>query len=228
MKKILLITTLLFLISVNSQAKVGKGDLTFTPEILEYFIKYLRDPGSTSFVISEDGKFAMYGICGESGYGCQGGPGHTGTMMKNCKSVYGQRCSIFAQTKKFTQAKDKQLRTKKIRWNKLDYVFRPGYLYGVVDSDGKKNFSDIIAEGCNSKFECYGISKDYTDDEINKILIELGFLKKDTPKTRIVLNDNPSDSITKKIQKLFDLYKSGALSEDEFKIAKKMLLFSEE
>lgn len=222
MKKILLITILFLLMSFNSQAKIGKGDLTFTPEILEYFIKYLRHAGSTSFVVSKDGKFALYGICGGV---CSGGPGHTGTMMKNCKKVYGQKCFIFAQRKKFS--KNDQILSKKIRWNKLDYEFLPGFKYGIVDSNGKTKYTDDIAEGCNSKFDCWGISKEYLNKDINKILTELGFLKKDTPKTRIVLDDNPSDSVTKKIQNLFDLYKSGALSEDDFKIAKKMLLFSE-
>ena len=228
MRKIIAILILFFLFSNNAYAKIGKGDLTLTPEIFEYLIKYLRNPGSTSFVISKDGKFALYGICGESGFGCQGGPGHTGTMMKNCKTVYGQRCFIFAQAKKFTQAKGEGLRAKRIRWNKLNYEFKPGYVYGIVDNDGKKISSDIVAEKCKSKFDCYGISKDYSDKDIGKILNELGFLIESSPKKRKIVNKNPSQSITLKINKLFELYKSGALSEDEFSIAKKMLLFSEE
>ena len=223
--RIISIFFLTFFITNNAYAKVGKGDLTFTPEILEYFIKYLRDPGSTSFVISEDGKFALYGICGVSGYGCSGGPGHTGTMMKNCKKVYGQRCYIFAQTKTFAQDKDK--RTKRIRWNKSDYEFLPGTLYGLIDKNGKKSYSDIIAEGCDSKFKCWGISRDISNKEIYIILTQLGFLKDNSPKKRLEANINPNENIATKIKKLFDLYKSGALSEDEFKIAKKMLLYSE-
>ena len=55
-KKILVITTLLFLISANSQAKVGKGELRMSPEMLEYFKKYLRNEYASTFVISADGK----------------------------------------------------------------------------------------------------------------------------------------------------------------------------
>tara|TARA_X000000368_G_scaffold36567_1_gene26696 strand:- start:11 stop:178 length:168 start_codon:yes stop_codon:yes gene_type:complete len=53
MKKIIGILILVFLFSNNAYAKIGKGDLTLTPEIFEYLIKYLRNPGSTSFVISK-------------------------------------------------------------------------------------------------------------------------------------------------------------------------------
>ena len=226
MKKIIGILILVFLFSNNAYAKIGKGNLTFTPEILEYFIKYLRHENATSFVISKDGKYALYGICRDFGYGCQGGPGHTGTMMKNCKTVYGQKCFIFARTKKFVR-KDR-VHTKIIKWNKLNYEFLPGYVFGLADKNGNTEYSDIIAEGCKSKFDCYGISKDYSDKDIGKILNELGFLNESSPKKRKIVNQNPSQSITLKINKLFELYKSGALSEDEFSIAKKMLLFSEE
>ena len=48
--------------SVNSQAKVGKGELKMSPEMLEYFKKYLRNEYASTFVISADGKFALYGL----------------------------------------------------------------------------------------------------------------------------------------------------------------------
>ena len=38
---------------------------------------------------------------------------------------------------------------------------------------------------------------------------------------------NPSESIVSKIKKLFDLHKSGALNEEEFQLAKDILLTSE-
>ena len=223
--RIISIFFLTFFITNNAYAKVGKGDLTFTPEILEYFLKYVRDENATSFVVSKDGKFALYGICIDYGYGCSGGPGHTGTMMKNCKKVYGQRCYIFAQTKKFAQ--DKDTRTKRIRWNKSDYEFLPGNRYGLIDKNGKKSYSDIIAEGCDSKFKCWGISRDISNKEIYIILTQLGFLKDNSPKKRLEANINPNENIDTKIKKLFELYKSGGLSKDEFDIAKKMLLYSE-
>ena len=42
MRKIIAILILFFLFSNNAYAKIGKGDLTLTPEIFEYLIKYLK------------------------------------------------------------------------------------------------------------------------------------------------------------------------------------------
>ena len=85
----------------------------------------------------------------------------------------------------------------------------------------------IIAEGCDSKFKCWGISRDISNKEIYKILTQLGFLKDNSPKKRLEANINPNENIATKIKKLFELYKSGGLSKDEFDIAKRMLLYSE-
>ena len=58
------------------------------------------------------------------------------------------------------------------------------------------------------------------------MLIELGFIEKKEKKETID-EKNPSESIVSKIKKLFDLYKSGALNEEEFQLAKDILLTSE-
>ena len=203
MKKILLITTLLFLISVNSQAKVGKGELRMSPEMLEYFKKYLRNEYASTFVVSADGKFALYGICGVKL--CSGGPGHTATMMKNCKGVYGEKCYIFAQRKN---------KKKIIRWNKNNYEF--------PNEDWDYNGS-VRSESLSSNNK--GIRKDISDNDIINVLIELDFIEKKEKKT--IDKKNPSESIVSKIKKLFDLHKSGALNEEEFKLAKDILLTSE-
>ena len=213
--RIISIFFLTFFISSNTHAKIGKGDLTFTPEILEYFLKYVRNEYATSFVVSKDGKFALYGVCSDKRRGCSGGPGHTRTMMKNCKTVYGDKCFIFAQSKKkpIEPGSSYIIITKKIRWNKSDYEFPYGKTWagplGWPDGEGE------------------GIKKNITNDQIFTTLKKLGFLKDNSPKKRLERNINPTESITAKIKKLFDLFKSGALSEDEFKIAKKMLLYSE-
>ena len=200
-KKILVITTLLFLISANSQAKVGKGELRMSPEMLEYFKKYLRNEYASTFVISADGKFALYGICGVKL--CSGGPGHTATMMKNCKSVYGEKCYIFAQRKN---------KKKIIRWNKNNYEF-PNEDWNYNGSVRSKHLSS------NNK----GIRNDISDNDILNVLIELDFIEK----KETIDEKNPSESIVSKIKKLFDLHKSGALNEEEFQLAKDILLTSE-
>ena len=156
MKKLLVFTTLLFLISVNSQAKVGKGELRMSPEMLEYFKKYLRNEYPSTFVVSADGKFALYGICGVKL--CSGGPGHTSTMMKNCKGVYGEKCYIFAQRKN---------KKKIIRWNKNNYEF--------PNEDWDYNGS-VRSEHLSSNNK--GIRNDISDNDIVNVLIELGFIEK--------------------------------------------------
>ena len=215
MKKLFSTILVLGLLIINpAYSKIGKGELTLTPEILEYFLKYLRNELATSFVVSKDGKFALYGLCRDKLQGCQGGPGHTGTMMKNCKKVYGERCFIFAQRKKLKSDPGSAYIniTKKIRWNNVDYEFPQEKTYrgmGYGEAKGE------------------GIKKDMSDEEIYKVLTDLGFLKNNSPKeSRAEENINPSESVVTKIKRLFDLYKSGALSDEEFNNAKKMLLFS--
>ena len=217
MKRFLLISFIILFFINPSYAKVGKGELTLSPEILEYFMKYVRNEYATSFVVSKDGKFAMYGLCADKRRGCQGGPGHTGTMMKNCKKVYGQRCFIFAQRIKLKSDPTSSYLniTKKIRWNKSDYEFPHGTAYKGM------GYGDLKGDG-------EGIKKDMTNQEIYKVLIDLEFLKNDSQKTsRPDENVTQSESIAVKIKKLFELYKSGALGEEEFILSKKMLLFSE-
>ena len=57
-------------------------------------------------------------------------------------------------------------------------------------------------------------------------MIELDFIGKKEKKETID-EKNPSESIVSKIKKLFDLHKSGALNEEEFQLAKDILLTSE-
>ncbi len=203
MKKILGIVILSLFLSVNTYAKVGKGELKMSNELMRYFIKYLRNEYATTFLISADGKFALYGVCGVKS--CQGGPGHTGTMMKNCKKVYEDKCYIFSQRKN---------QKKIIRWNKKDYEF--------PNEDWNYNAS-VKAKYLKSNNK--GIKNDISDDEIVNILIELGFVNKNKIKISKE-NKNPSESIVSKIKKLFDLHKSGALNEEEFQMAKNILLSS--
>ena len=64
MKKLLGIVVLGLLLSGNAYGKVGKGNLQMSEDVLKYFIDYLRNEYATSFIVSGDGKFATFGICG--------------------------------------------------------------------------------------------------------------------------------------------------------------------
>ena len=72
MKKFLITLITLILLSNNAYSKVGKGDFQMKSQSLKNFIEYLRNEYATSFVVSKDGNFSTYGICGAKI--CQGGP----------------------------------------------------------------------------------------------------------------------------------------------------------
>ena len=164
MKKAIFVIIFGLLLTINpAYSKVGKGNLTFSPEVLENFLKYLRNELATSFVVTKDGKFALYGLCRDKSRGCQGGPGSTATLMKNCKKEYGEKCFIFAQRKKFKSDPSSSYIniSKKIRWNNVDYEFPKEKTWkgmGYGESKGE------------------GIKKDISDDQIKSVLNELGFI----------------------------------------------------
>ena len=62
---------------------------------IKNFIKFLRNEYAVSFVVTPDGSYSTYGICGTER--CKGG---MTTVLKWCKSDTGQKCYVFAQRKK--------------------------------------------------------------------------------------------------------------------------------
>ena len=148
---LIIILTLSTCLTFNVYAKIGKGDLNINPKTLDYLIKYLRNEFSTSFVVSEDGKYGNYGLCPSGN--CMGGPGATSTLLKICKKETGDKCFIFAQTKK---------KHKVIRWNKIDYKFPYG------------NFTYVASYTPESSGE--GIKKTISDNDIKEILNKYNFL----------------------------------------------------
>ncbi|MBC8296369.1 MAG: hypothetical protein H8E55_11290 [Pelagibacterales bacterium] len=154
MKKLLGILVLGLLLSGNAYSKVGKGNFQMNEDVLEYFIEYLRHEYATSFVVSKDGNFSTYGICGAKV--CSGGSGGTSTLLKYCKRETGNKCYIFAQRKN---------KKKIIRWNKVDYIF----------PSEEWNYNEMVkAEHLKSDNE--GIKKNISDNDIIDILNNFGFI----------------------------------------------------
>ena len=172
MSKIKFIVAFIFwiILSNNAYSKIGKGDLNISDQTLDYLIQYLRNEFSTSFVISKDGKFGFYGLCPSGN--CSGGPGATSTLLKQCKKATGDKCFIFAQTKK---------RKKVIRWNNINYKFPEGDFY--YNSSFK-----------NPKSKGEGIDKKITDDEIIDILNKYGLISSDNK----VINTEDDEALTNK------------------------------
>ena len=65
MKKLLGILVLGLLLSGNAYAsKIGKGEIQLSDKVVENFIKFLRNEYGVSFVVTPDGSYSTYGICG--------------------------------------------------------------------------------------------------------------------------------------------------------------------
>jgi len=152
MKKLLAIIVLGLLFSGNAYAsKIGKGNIQFNDEVTKNFIRFLRNEYAVSFVVTPDGSYSTYGICGTER--CKGG---MTTVLKWCKRDTGQKCYVFAQRKK---------QQKIIRWNKADYIFPKGdwYYNAMVKTESLSS---------NNK----GIKQNISDDQIKSVLNELGFI----------------------------------------------------
>ena len=149
MKKFLTILVLGLLFVNPAYSKVGKGDLQMSPEVLKHFIKYLRNEYAKTFVISSDGKFATYTICGD--ISCSGS-----SIFKQCKKESGSKCYIFSQRKK---------QKKIIRWNKVDYIFPSEYWS-----------YNVMVKSKHLKGSNRGIKKEISDNDIIDILNKFGFI----------------------------------------------------
>ena len=121
--------------SASAYSKIGKGELNISDQTLDYFIQFLRNEFSNSFIISKDGKNGYYGLC-HSGK-CMGGEGSAAKLLSKCKKETGDKCFIFAQTKK---------KKKIIRWNDVNYVFPEG------EFDYVGWYKDSESEGIKKKY----------------------------------------------------------------------------
>ncbi|MDB4193908.1 hypothetical protein N9599_07000 [Candidatus Pelagibacter sp.] len=174
MKKLLGILVLGFLLSGNAYAsKIGNGSIQFSDEVTKNFIKFLRNEYGISFVVTPDGSYSTYGICGVER--CKGG---MTTVLKWCKRDTGQKCYVFAQRKK---------QQKIIRWNKADYIF--------PKDDWNYNAS-VKTEYLSSNNK--GIKQNISDDQIKSVLNELGFINFNKAVASI---DNSNDKLKTKKSK---------------------------
>lgn len=211
MKKLLGIVVLGLLFVNPAHSKVGKGDLQMSPEVLKHFIKYLRNEYAKTFVISPDGKFATYTICGAKM--CSGS-----SIFKQCKKETGSKCYIFSQRKK---------QKKIIRWNNVDYIFPNEHWYynEMVKSE--------FLKGSNK-----GIKKEISDNDIIDILNKFGFISGNLALQETETETTTSTTLTKKkvekktttsnispeLKLIEDMYKSGALTKEEYEKAKNRAL----
>ena len=141
---------LAFNANVYAASKIGKGDINLDESVIENFIKFLRNEYAVSFVVTPDGKFSTYGICGAQR--CKGG---MTTVLKWCKQDSGQKCYVFAQRKN---------KKKIIRWDKSDYTF-PNQDWNYNEWQKNPTSNNL------------GIAKNITDEDVLNVLTDLDFIK---------------------------------------------------
>ena len=168
LKKLLGIIILFFFIFntsiVFAASKIGKGDIILSEDVSKEFIKFLRNEYAVSFVVTPDGKYFSYGICG-----AQRCKNTMNTTLKWCKEKSGKKCFVFAQRKN---------KKKIIRWDKADYIF----------PSEKWNYNEWQK---NPTSDNLGISKNITDEDILNILNKFGFVNFKTNKTITAGKDKP-------------------------------------
>ena len=168
LKKLLGIIILFFFIFntsiVFAASKIGKGDIILSEDVSKEFIKFLRNEYAVSFVVTPDGKYFSYGICGAEK--CKN---TMNTTLKWCKEKSGEKCFVFAQRKK---------KKKIIRWDKADYIF----------PSEEWNYNEWQKNPTSNNL---GISKNVTDEDILNILNKFGFVNFKADKTNVVDAEKP-------------------------------------
>ena len=212
----LLITTILliFLLTNNTFAKWGKGELKLTQETMEVVMMYMYGAGNTNYsgagkrthnptmmAISASGTSYMYEYCPiEYHDGCL--PPNSGSLIKACeKYSNGSPCFIFAKKRSIVwknggskvKIKKKDLKSPYVVAKKIkDAGFYDGDLSNIAGID--------ISTG-----------------QINEDITLTG----EKEKSEVI--DNQKD-IIEELETLTKLFESGALTKKEFDKAKKKLL----
>ncbi len=121
MKKLIAVLSILFVSIINpniskSDSPYGEGQLQLTEGMVDYFIKYISNPGGrkypSDFYVTIDGTDGTYWTCSQ---GANCAPGSPKTDIKQCESLTGKKCKKFARLR---TVKWKELREK---LNKLGF-----------------------------------------------------------------------------------------------------------
>lgn len=218
MYKYLLIFFLTMGLQNQSFAKIGKGPLKLSKETMEVVLMYMYGAGNKNFtsmaqdkqkhkpviiVVAQNGSSSMYSYCArQHAQGCL--PPKTYQLKLICEKYSGgSPCFTFAKKRRIlwdnggseVKITNKDLKSPYVVAKKIQEA-------GFYDGD----ISNLVG---------IDVSSGQIDESI-KITGE----KKDTSK----ITKKKSDDIVKELETLSNLYKSGALSKEEFKKAKKKLL----
>jgi len=217
MMRILVFIFFYLILTNQSFAKTGKGELKLDKYTMEYVIMYMYGAGNPNYTgggskkhdpeimaISEDGTTSHYYYCPAEyrAYGCYS-PSIVGDVIAKCEKRSGaSRCSIFAKKRRIVWKNGGSKVSIKSKDLKSPYVV------------AKKIQDGGFYDGDISQLVGIDISTGQENTEI-KITGE----KIQTSNS----NNNKNKDLVEELETLSKLYKSGSLSKEEFESAKKKL-----
>ena len=233
---LILILSLAF--STSSFAKTGKGEVKLDKNTMIHFIEYLygsNDKYSEGknkknnpylMTVSKDGKWSYYFFCPFTITQCQDSAGRDsmaiGQAISRCeKGSRGSACNVFAITNRivWNNGSSSRLRNIPRKYLKDPYLIAKrlqeiGFYDGDISELPFFNYeTGLVDESRKITGEKISSKVSNTDKEKKPKITK----KKDSKKIE-------NNDVVKKLKDLNELFKSGALSKDEFEKAKKKLL----
>ena len=214
--RLILIILISILLSSQSFAKTGKGEIKLSQDTMEFLIMYMYGAGNkkysgnakrthdpTIMAVSEDGRSSYYSYCpAEYHYGCT--PPNSYKIIKGCeKYSNGSPCFIFAKKRRIVWKNGGE----KVKIKRKD--LKSPYVVAKKIQDGGFYDGDI------SKLTGIDITTGQMSDDTN--------ITGAKESTTTQSNDNNND-IVKELETLTKLYESGTLTKEEFDKAKNKLL----
>ena len=219
--KIFLWLVLSFLLSASNAFanEVGKGDLKLTNGQVNYFITYLKGGAKgrspSLFTATKEADWAMYWYCSPGLNRCHASKFETTECKRRMKKRrgYAEDCFVFAEHRRVvwdngnnSSVRERLFNSKMSEQEVRDKLTQLGFL-------GSKNFINKKADDAAFEKE----TKKYREDFKKKID------KKNKTSTKKSNNKIESNIVTQ-LKALTDLNKQGAISDEEFKLAKQKLL----
>lgn len=217
--RLIIIIFLYLLLSNQSFAKTGKGQVKLSKNTMEFLIMYMYGAGSEKYsgdakrkndpdimAVSKDGRSVYYYYCPAQyrAHGCDQ-TGIVGSVIKGCEAYSnGSPCFIFAKKRRIVwknggpkvSIKNKDLKSPYVVAKKIQEG-------GFYDGDISKLKGIDVATGQTSE------ERSITGENINK--------DKDN------LKNSNNQNLVKELETLSKLYESGSLNKEEFEEAKKKL-----
>jgi len=215
--RIFFIFFIILILNIQNLYAAGKGELKLDKSTMEHFISYLYGGGSANlsdsknkvskpmvFTVSKDGRMSHYFFCPYI-EGCRYDPGIPARSIKSCeKYSNGSPCKVFA--------KKRTIRWKnggpKVKFKNKDFK-SPYVIAKKIQEGGFYDGNIDLLAGIDMK-----------TGRIDDTITILG--EKVDSSTQNSSDD--SSDIVKQLENLKKLLEQGALSEEEFNIAKTKLL----